>query len=196
MSVGERRVKGSSSASESSIVFTAYSISSEFFSDSICVTTAGDEVTLPSLYTFPVNLSEPNFMTSAEISLFDFLGFSSCYSTAIIQPSVNATASDLGAMTSTILATSLSPSQTRSSSTAPPQSHSEDFSMGTKAGVGVAVSVAIFVVFAVAALFFLKRKHGRKLAKSNLSTGSSSQDVQPYLQQKGVGRRRKTNPRT
>ena len=62
------------------IVLTAYSITSVYMSNGVCITTSGVPIMLPEAYTItsPTGVSSPQFPEYAASKFVDLLGFSTC----------------------------------------------------------------------------------------------------------------------
>lgn len=171
------------SLTASYIVFTAYSIISQYSSEGFCVTTTGLPISLVPPYSVPRPTSIPasDFESIAGSSLLTHMGFSSCIgrdvtSIALVQlptgtlPSANSTST--GAPTS-------------GNSTVKPVPGSRHETLDERAKIGIGIAIP-FVVGALLLLALLLWRRYRKNKRANAATAEhvESEGVQPYLQQK------------
>ena len=189
------------------LLFTAYSITSDYVSDGLCVTTSG----FPNFIT-PVSITSPAATDpafgSSVTSLFRHrLGFSSCSANGnqveiatdleqitsasdVVQLPAGIvipipTSSQIASAPTTVLSPA---SNNNSSPSGPPTSSaaeaiSSDFTTADKAATGIVVPAVAIISFVLGVIFYLRRR--RKPSRSGKSgTKGSVEERQPYLQQK------------
>lgn len=175
------------SPTASYIVFTAYSITSEYSSEGFCVTTTGVPIPLVSPYSVlrPTSIPASDFESIAGSSLLALLGFSSCSGRGVEVTPI--------ALVNGSLPTGTLPSANSTSTGAPisgnstvkpvPGSRHETLDEQAKIGIGIAIP---FVVGALLLLALLLWRRYRKNKGANAATAEhvESEGVQPYLQQK------------
>ena len=169
------------------VVFTAYSITSEYSSNNTCVTTSGPAISVlpPFSVLRPASVPASEFQTTAEVSFIDHLGFASCSgsgelvaSTALINGSL-----PIGPLTSAIAAST--ETTIPGNATGPTLPSSRHYSLDSQAriGIGVGIPAAVVTIFLLALLSW---RRARKNKKANVLKGEDTvpEDNQPYLQQK------------
>ena len=183
------------------IVLTAYSITSAYLSNGVCITTSGVPIVLPKAYTItsPTTVPNSDFPVYAASEFVDFLGFSTCVGSGeelFPTPIIQVTNISLTPASSTFLPAT-------ANSTTSPTLHSSNATQPIvtprldepeKIGIGVAVSfTALILISLVVALRWHKRgfRSAAITAEEQGNTedreeGASSDwvDSQPYFQQK------------
>ena len=170
--------------------FTAYSITSAYYSDGLCITTSGPPIGLsPELSITKSAVANSNAFESSVTSLLrSKIGFSSCsgngnllYLPSDLIPILNTTSSPLPTNT-TLLSTA---SNNRSSNTTI-SSAADNVPTGLttkeKTATGVVVPAVVIIAFVLGMIFYMRRR--RKRNHSGKDTNGSEEETQPYLQQK------------
>ena len=192
------------------IVLTAYSITSVYMSDGVCITTSGVPVSLTESYytvTDPTGVPSSDFPTYAASQFVNnFLGISTCvgsgeefFPTALIQvndtsvtPALStlvlpAPSASLPVGANSTTSTILHPSNATKSTVAP------RLDEPIKIGIGVGVSFAALLLISLVGYIWRKRRlHLAAITAEEQGdtegrqkgTSSSDSDNQPYLQQK------------
>ena len=191
---------------ESIVFFTAYTITSDYSSGGLCITTTGSPISVsPEVsITKPADANSTAFESSVTSLFHDYLGFSTCSGNdnpvqiVPVTPLIpvgndtlqvaNATSTSLLTITgdpfpSTTLVSSASnitsSSPTTSSAT---ENISSGFTTRDKAATGIVIPVVAIVSLVLGILFYLRRR--RKRSESGKETHRSEEETQPYLQQK------------
>ena len=188
---------GSSTASPnvSYAVFTAYSITSAYLSQELCVTTSGEPFPVSPPYSLPIPTSFPasEFDDIAAYSLASYLGFSTCTGAGVqVTPTDLIALTALTALTNNSLSTPL-PSASSNSTEAPiPRnstevpvagSHYHSLDEQAKIGIGVAIPIAATALLLLALLLWHRSRKIKK-AKAREAEHMVPEENQPYLQQK------------
>ena len=182
------------------IVLTAYSITSAYVSDGVCITTSEVPITLNTAYTItsPTSVPSSEFPAIAGSKFVEFLGFSNCvgsgeelFPTPIIPTTfsilVPAPSASLPASANSTTSPTLHPSNATEPTAAPGLDEPE------RRGIDVVVSSAgLILVFLVASIWRKRRLRAAAIAageQENTEDGqqgisASGADSQPYLQQK------------
>ena len=182
---------------ESIIVFTAYTVTSEYSSHGLCITITGSPVSLsPEVsFTMPAEANFTAFESSITSVFYDHLGFSTCdgndNSVQIVTSLVNVsdiTPTPLETVTADPFpSTTLVSSASNITSSSPMTSSvagniSSGFTTKDKAATGVVIPVVAIISLVLGILFYLRRR--RKRSESGKDTHGSEEETQPYLQQK------------
>ena len=164
---------------------TAYSVTSAFESDGICITTSGTAVTLPTPYSVIGNPLDPLLSQKVENSFVDFLGFATCVaptplmniSSAALHISSTAASTQL----SSLKATTITGSTAASSHT---DSGGQALERPARIGIGLAVPVGVLALIGIVAVVW--RRKARRQSSTELKPREEKQpdDLQPYLQRK------------
>ena len=174
------------------IVFTAYSITSVYLSEGVCVTTSGMPISVVPPYSVLRPTSSPvsDFHSVAKSSLLAYLGSGACIGEG---EEVTSTALTSIALLNGSLPTGSLPSANSTSTKAPisgsstvnPVSGSRHQTLGEQAKIGIGIAIP-FVVGALLMLALLLWRRYRKNKGANAATTDhvASEGVQPYLQQK------------
>ena len=153
------------SPTASYVVFTAYSITSEYSSNGICVTTSGSSVPVSPPYSLsrPASIPASDFEQNAGFSFANYLGFSACI------PQV---ATSTGA-----------PSPGNSTEKPVPDSRHHGLDERAKIGIGTTIPVVVTALLLLALLLW---RRSRKIKETNVPKAEHMvlEDNQPYLQQK------------
>ena len=182
------------------IVLTAYSITSAYLSNGVCITTSGVPIVLPKAYTItsPTTVPSSDFPFYAASEFLDFLGFSTCvgsgeelFPTPII-PVTNISVTPAPSASLRVGANSTT-SPTLHSSNATKPTVTPRLDEPERIGIGVAVSFATLILISLVA-FIWRKQRLRSAAitaekqgdteKRREGTSASEGDNQPYLQQK------------
>lgn len=176
-------------------LFTEYSVNTELFRGSICVTSSGLPVSIEPQFPVPkpATADISLFQVSALSSLYSHLGFATCSygleAKTSAPPNLLSTSLTVPLPTSTgkyVKAASMSSSSTSTQSNTS-RSSSEDPSHQTKIAIGIGLSVVVPLLFALA--FFLGDRY-RKIRSVSLKRAIAQrerelqEDGQPYLQHK------------
>ena len=182
------------------IVLTAYSITSVYLSDGVCITTSGVPITLTKAYTItsPTTVPSSEFPAYAGSEFVDFLGFSTCvgsgeelFPTPIIQVT-NISVTPAPSASLRVNATSTTSPTLRSSNTTEPTA-TPGLDEPERIGIGVAVSFATLILVALVASIWRKSRlrsaaipAGKQRDNKNEQEGTSRNEGenQLYLQQK------------
>ena len=189
-------------------MFTGYSITSEYLSNGLCVTTSGAPINLASPFSVfsAAAIKNSDFQALAESSFGDFLGFSACSVSEINitttetigrQVITGYTFVSAAAASSTLSSSSATTQSTLSNpnpnpTTTPllaskptPTPTPTPTSLGTpaKIGIGVAIPIVATALFLLAAALWRKSRKRRSPPSSQQETGAQ-ENHQPYLQQK------------
>ena len=181
------------------IVLTAYSITSVYLSNGVCITTSGVPMMLLNPYTITSSTTVPSldFPAYAASEFVDFLGFSTCVGSGkeLFPTSINQVTniSVTPAPSASLRVGANSTSPTLHSSNATKQTVTPRLDEPTKIGIGVGVSFA--ALFLISLVGFLWRK--RRLRSAAITaeeqgdtedrqegTSASRGNSQPYLQQR------------
>ena len=182
---------------ESIIFFTAYSVTSEYLSDGLCITTTGSPIPVSPEVTItkPTDANSTAFESSITSLFHDHLGFASCSGnhnpvqivTSLVQvanitpdPLETATADPFPSTTLVSSASNITSSSPTTSSVA--GNISSGFTTKDKAATGVVIPVVAIISLVLGILFYLRRR--RKRSESGKDTHGSEEETQPYLQQK------------
>ena len=183
---------------ESIVFFTAYSITSDYGSDGLCIKTTGSPIHIsPELsITKPADANSTAFASSVTSLFHDYLGFATCggnnnsveiVATALVQIA-NFTSTPLSTTTadpfpSTTLASSASNITSSSPTTSSAAENiSSGFTTKDKAATGVVIPVVAIISLLLGILLYLRRR--RKRSESGKDTHGPEEETQPYLQQK------------
>ncbi|KAL8786265.1 MAG: hypothetical protein Q9195_008289 [Heterodermia aff. obscurata] len=187
----------------SSIVFNAYSVTSAHITNGQCVTTSGSPITLPTPYSFTVNTLLPSsqFQSSAFAAFIDFLGFTSCVGGGEYVSEVSLVSVDNVTATTSQSSESILPSETRlfnssvtstlsSQQTSPsaPAVQRQEPSTGLRpqAKIGIAIGASLSgIIILFLALRDFRRYRKRKIRDGAERQEATSEEDQPYFQQKG-----------
>ncbi len=182
------------------IVLTAYSITSAYLSNGVCITTSGVPIVLPKAYTVTIPTIGPwtDFPLHAASEFVDFLGFSTCvgsgeelFPTPII-PVTNISVTPAASASLRVGANSTT-SPTLHSSNATKPTVTPRLDEPERIGIGVGVSFATLFLISLVGFIWRKRRlrsaaitakeqgdtEGRQKGRS-----ASEGDDQPYFQQK------------
>ena len=182
------------SPTASYIVFTAYSITSEYSTNGRCLTTTGVPVQAVPPYSIlrPPSTPASDFVSIAGSSFLDYLGFSSCSGPAEDVIPINLTPTTL-ANGSVSFVTSSLPSANSTSTKASisgtstvkpvPGSRHQTLDEQAKIGMGIAIPFGVGALLSLALLLW-RRYRKDKGAKVATAEHVASEGVQPYLQQK------------
>lgn len=180
----------STTATRTALLFTEYSISREYSSNGLCVTTSGPSIAVSP----PYSIAWPDSISASDFGLFEqianrsflhYLGFSPCSTPR--QDVVTTTFINSPSLTS------LPPSATATSTKVPIPRVSTETSVArpshhrldehTKVGIGIVISVVVIALFLLAVFLSLRSYKIRK-TKTLEEKHTAPEDSQPYLQQK------------
>ena len=172
-----------------SIVFTAYSVTSAYLSGGYCITNSGSSIPLSSPYSVvtPAASADQNFLNYAGLDFLDYLGFTTCSAGGgepLVTPLSEFTNSTNPTAPSTASAgpgaSTVSPFTGGNVETPP-----NGLSAGAKIGIGLGIP-AFVVSTLLFAFIFWRRSRSAKDAKTSEEENSfeSQVDDRPYLQQK------------
>lgn len=177
--------------SRSYIVMTAYSVTSAYLSEGVCVTTSGAPVDLPTPYSIAMPTSADNLdvQAIAASSFLDYLGFTTCGGSGeevipIPLTSINGTLQTIPPSSPALLTTSVamtsspSPLETAKADSAPTHPTKQ-----VKVSIGIAVPVVAILLLSIAYLLEQKFRKNNK-PDAPLGKETSERDSQPYLQKK------------
>lgn len=194
-----------SSKLDNSLVFTAYSVTSEWVSNGQCVTTSGRSVPLNPPFTAlkGTKVMVSDFYRYAVNSLAESIGFSLCGTVTLTENglsfatgsrtfpnSINSTSPTADARSSAsktlkpppTFASSLIESTVTSAPLAPPPG--SGFGKVAKLGLGVGLPMIAAILLTLLALLHLKRRT-RRVESLRKETEVLSDEHQPYFQPKG-----------
>ena len=163
----------------STVVFTAYSITSTYSSDIFCITTSGSAtpVSPPYSFTSPASLPASIFISNAGFAFVQYLGLRNCYGGAQT-PNVTLTNNNGSA---TANSTKASISRNSSQTNPPTPNHTPDEQ--AKIGIGVTVPVVVTALILLALLLW-RRSRKTKRRNAPREDHIPPEDSQPYLQRK------------
>lgn len=182
---------------ESIVLFTAYTITSDYTSGGLCIKTTGSPVPLSPEVSIakPANANSTAFESSVTSLFYDYLGFASCIgndnpiqiATNLI-PVVNITSTPLsttigGPLNSTTLV--YPPSNLVSSNPTTSSAGgniSSGFTAKDKAATGAVIPVVAIISLVLGIAFYIRRR--RKISNFGKDPHRSGEETQPYLQQK------------
>lgn len=186
-----------------SIIFAAYSITSEYILNGTCITASGRSSNVPTNITVHAeSTADPTALRSAAVSLFrEVLGFNRCsnddagvvnYPSATITGlSPRASLNKLSVAPVVLLTATISPIPSPSSAQTDvsPESATTSYSrkglsMSEKVAIGVVVPIIAIASFLLGMIHLQRRRKRSLLAKENSNIGNSADNIQPYLQQK------------
>ena len=193
------------------ILFTAYSITSAYTLNGLCVTTSGSSISLSPAFsiTIPATVDSTAYSSSVGSLFEDHLGFSTCEGngmqasivslTPLVEVGIGtsspfATLLQVANATSSPLSTNVpttSPSSAPHNSSSSPtiissaENISPGFSTRDKAATGVVVPVVAIISF-ILGVIYLRSRRRRFQNRSHSGNGLAdpSEEAQPYLQQK------------
>ena len=185
------------SPTASYIIFTAYSVTSEYSTKGLCLTTSRPSISVSPPYSVlrPTSTTASNFKLIAFSSFLDYLGFSSCSGSGedvtpttlipITLANGSVSISELPSANST----STKASNSRNSTVIPvPGSGNQTLVGQAQVGIGIAIpmTVGALAVGALLVLALLLWRRYRKNKGANAATAEhvKPEDTQPYLQQK------------
>ena len=181
------------SSTASYIVFTAYSITSGYSSEGLCVTTSGPPISISPGYSIlrPTSIPVSKFESIAGSSFLDYLGFKSCRSAGEVVTPIDLIPITLA--NGSVSISELLPPANSTSTKAPisrnatvkpvPGSRHQTLDEQAKIGIGIAIPIAVGALL-VLALLLWRRYCKNKGANAATAEHVPSEDVPPYLQQK------------
>ena len=170
------------SPTASYIVFTAYSIISQYSAEGSCVTTTGLPISLVPPYSRlrPTSIPASDFESIAGSSLLTHLGFSSCIGRG---QEVTPIALVNGSLPSANTTSTGAPISGNSTAIPVPGSRHETLVEQAKIGIGIAIPFVVGALL-LPALLLWRRYRKKKGANAATAEHVESEGVQPYLQQK------------
>ncbi|MCJ1456375.1 hypothetical protein MMC28_006736 [Mycoblastus sanguinarius] len=174
------------------VLFTAYSITSDYMSNGICITTAGVPISMETdvSLTKPATVDPTAFRSSAISKFVDYIGFTSCAnggSGVVNLPDANDSTSSLLPSITVVSpalfssSTSTSPTSTRSTA---PKNASPGFQSRDKVGISVSIPTVVVVLFMLGIIHLRRRRKRSQSAEREKTSTDSPKESQPYLQQK------------
>ncbi|KAM0803721.1 hypothetical protein BDR22DRAFT_818902 [Usnea florida] len=180
------------SPTASYIVFTAYSITSVYESEDVCVTTSGVPISVvpPFSVSKPTSIPTSDFEPTASYSFLDYLGIGDCVGQGeqVIPTDLTPVTLVNGSLPRGSLlsanSTSTKASISGSSTVIPaPGSRHQNLDKQAKIGIGIAIPVAVGALV-LPALLLWRRYRKNKGVNTTTAEHKGPEGVQPYLQQK------------
>lgn len=129
------------------IVFTAYSVTSAYLSEGVCVTTSGEAITLDTPYSFlpPKSVASSDFQRAAGFSFIDYLGFSTCRGSgdAIVPTPLAGNGTSVSVLSLSVVSSSPTSTAVSSQPSAPNSPAQPRLDSKAKVGVGISVPIAL-----------------------------------------------------
>ena len=182
---------------ESIVLFTANTITSDYTSGGLCITTTGSPISLLPEVSIaePADANNTAFEWSVTSLFYDYLGFTSCSGndkpiqiatdlTAVLNTTSAPLSTTIGdPLSSTTLVHPPSNLVSSSSTTSSAGGNiSSGFTTRDKAATGIVVPVITIISLVLGILFYLRRRQKRSI--SGEDAHGSEEETQPYLQQK------------
>ena len=195
------------------IIISAYSITSAYLSDEVCITTSGEPILLTDAHTItsPTRIPSSDFEAYVASEFSDYIGFSACAGelskvnatpvvtvepvTSVSLPTTaNSTASLLPAPSASLPATAVSTtSRTPDSSNVTNPIVTPPLDKPTKIGIVIGISLAVILLISLVAVVRGKRRfrlaaitteEQRSIQDKHEVKSANRGDGQPYLQHK------------
>ena len=182
---------------ESIVLFTAYTITSDYTSDGLCIATTGSPIPLSPEVSIakPADANSTAFESSITSLFHDYLGFASCsgndnliqIATNLVQvlnttPNAQSTISADPLLSTTLVSSASNITSSSAATSSATENISSRFTTRDKAATGIVVPVVAIISLVLGILFYLRRR--RKRSNSGEDTHGSEEETQPYLQQK------------